>query len=216
MPSPFNQFQKVQKKAQELRNLIGNIASKRAEKKDIEELAQAAAMQSMKIGVATGQFRTREQAKEHHRKVYLEEIKILTKASESKNGEDVFNRAKAAAMQSMKVGIATGQFSSKEEAKDHYMNVYLGEIKIFINKNTNAGLRKYFGNTTRSRNPVAQALAAEAAAASLSRPPPSNAELEDLSREWLENGKGMEFNDYIQDHRKGGRRRKTRRTRRRR
>ena len=52
---------------------MDSFASKRAEEKDIEELAKAAAMQSMKYGVATGQFYSNEQAKDHYRKVYAEE-----------------------------------------------------------------------------------------------------------------------------------------------
>jgi hypothetical protein len=206
----------AQERADEIRNQQYRFALERAVKKDIEELATVAAMQSMKYGVATGQFRSNEQAKNHYRKVYAEEKRILTKAFDSKmaKGDDIVELAKAAAMQSMKYGVQTGQFRSKEEAKDHYRKVYLEELKILINRNTNRNLRNFYSRkNTRANNAVKQAAAAAAAAASLG--PPTNAEMEDLRDAWLESGNnGMSFENYIKRHRKGGRRRKTRRTRR--
>jgi hypothetical protein len=162
MPSTFEQlkkFQEAQKKAQEMRNLLAGISSKRAEEKQKEELA------------------------------------------------------KATAMQAMKHMVAMGQFSSKQQAKDFYMAEFARQMRRMrnIRNNTNRNLRKYLTNTTRSHNAVAQAVAAEAAAASLSRPPPSNSEMEDLRDAWFENDKGMSFEKYIEAHRRGGRQRKTRR-----
>ena len=193
----FDKWTKVQQKAEELRNLSRNIRSKRAEQKHKEELAKATALR------ATKHFRD------------------------------------------------MGQFSSKKQQTDFYMMELARQMRAMrnIKINTNASLRQYLRNTTRSYNAVAQAVAAEAAAASLGPPPrkaeledlrdawfendkgmsfenyieaaglrspPSNAELEDLREAWFENDEGgITFENYVKRHRKGGSRRKTRRTRRR-
>lgn len=204
MSSPLNKLKKIQEgyttaqeRAEEIRNQQYRFALRKTLKEDIEKLAKATAKQSMQIGIDMRQFRTRGQAKDHYNKVEREEKRILTKAFESKNGEDIFERARAAAMQSMKYGVQTRQFRSEEQARDHYMKVYLEEINIAINKNTNKNLRNFYSRkNTRANNAAKQAAAAEAAAASLA--PPRKAELEDLREAWFENDKGMSFEKYVE------------------